>query len=225
MHIQPYFPEPIEVRGNVANERYAVRLSFIRAVLAGHALSVAAIVAVAIAYVPVLNATALSLFLFADLLALTLVRRFFPGKSLEGALSFLILLPTLFAVGCLVRIAHEGGAPVWLVFLSYLVASVYGALCGRDYSFVGQFVITVMALTTVTVVSVLIGALVWQEALLWWSVSTAFVFYFVYDLAALLRRRRLGEEPAAVADLYRDLLNFTTYSVRVFLHWRRFGPI
>ena len=51
--------------------------------------------------------------------------------------------------------------------------------------------------------------------------NTGFIFYVVYDLSALLTRRRLGEEMGANADLFRDILNFTTYWARVRSHWRR----
>jgi hypothetical protein len=43
----------------------------------------------------------------------------------------------------------------------------------------------------------------------------------VYDLAALMSRRRQHETWAAVADLFRDVLNVFGYSYRVVRHWRR----
>jgi hypothetical protein len=52
--------------------------------------------------------------------------------------------------------------------------------------------------------------------------AIGYICYFVYDLSMLVKRRRMGEEVAAVADLYRDLINFVTYSVRVYFHWRKF---
>jgi hypothetical protein len=67
-----------------------------------------------------------------------------------------------------------------------------------------------------------LGSVAWPEATFWGAAGLGYVLFFVYDLAALLSRRRLREVPAAVADLYRDLLNFITYSVRIVLHWRRF---
>lgn len=225
LQIQPYFPEPIVVSKNVATERYIVRLSFVRAVLAGHSLSVVAIAAIAILYEPTLAITTQWILLFACLLALTFVRRFLNGRSLDGVLSFFLLLPTLFSLGCLASTLTESGAPVWILGLGYLICSVYGALCGRDYSFVGQFVITTIVLSTILVVTVLFRVVYWEDALFWEFITLSYIFFFIYDLAALLSRRRLGEEPAAVADLYRDLLNFSTYSVRIFLHWKRFGPI
>ena len=51
--------------------------------------------------------------------------------------------------------------------------------------------------------------------------TIAYLAYFVYDLAALQTRRRLGQELGGVMDLYRDVLNFTTYPIRVVQHWRR----
>ncbi len=225
VQIQPYFPEPVVVSKNVATERYVVRLSFVRAVLSGHVVTVVGIAAVASLLDPALSVNGLLVVLLAGLLALTFTRRLLVGRSLDGVISFFLLLPVLYCLGGLTKFAVAIGQPVWIFIVAYGIASIYGALCGRDYSFVGQFVIAAVLLTVVVGSAVLLGAVDWRVALLWWSVSLAYVFFLVYDLAALLSRRRLGEEPAAVADLYRDMLNFSTYSVRIFLHWRRFGPI
>ena len=222
VQIQPYFPEPIQVRGNVAAERYIVTLSFIRAVMAGHFISVMAIVGVAVLLEPVLTLRQSGLVFLASLLALTLVRRFVKGGMAENALSLLLQAPTVWSLGTAVRLLADAGAPVWIVLAAYALACAYGALCGRDFSFVGQFAVTTIALAITLPVVCLAGWIGWGEAAAWGLIALAYVLFFVYDLAALLSRRRLGEEPAAVADLYRDLLNFATYSVRVFLHWRRF---
>ena len=50
----------------------------------------------------------------------------------------------------------------------------------------------------------------------------AYFSYYIYDLAALLQRRK-GQDPwLAVMDLYRDILNFVSYTFRVIHHWRNF---
>jgi FtsH-binding integral membrane protein len=51
-------------------------------------------------------------------------------------------------------------------------------------------------------------------------INVVYLSYLVYDLAALLTRRRLGEEVGAVLDLYRDVLNMFSYPIRVWKHWR-----
>ncbi|HCD99673.1 MAG TPA: hypothetical protein DER07_01365, partial [Armatimonadetes bacterium] len=53
------------------------------------------------------------------------------------------------------------------------------------------------------------------------AANAAYLFFLVYDLAAVLTRRLPKEEWGAVVDLYRDALNFLTYSVRVVRHWRK----
>lgn len=190
--------------------------------MVGHALSVAAVVGVATIFEPAISLM-VSVYVFLGcLLALTVVRRVLDGGTLDNVLSLLLLAPTVWSIGSLLRIVADSGSPVWILGVGYALACVYGAFCGKDFSFVGQVVLTAVSLTVILVVASLTTALGWSEALLWGIVTFTYVFYYVYDLAALLTRRRLGEQPAAVADLYRDILNFVTYTVRVVLHWRRF---
>jgi hypothetical protein len=205
----------------VASERYGVTLRFIRTVMAGHGLSVAGVAGAAL--LPPMTTTPLAARVFvAGLLALTLVRRLIKNGKADNVVSLVLLVPTLASLGCLARGAFDAGHPVWVPFFAYLLATAYASLCGRDFSFVGQFVITTFALSASLLVSGLMGQVSWPAAALWGLGSLVYVFFFVYDLAALLSRRRLDEAPAAVADLYRDLLNFLTYTVRIVLHWRRF---
>ncbi len=222
MHIQPYFPEPEVVSRNAASERYIVTLSFIRAVMAGHFVSAlcTAGVALLIEDFPSLQVAA-SVFV-ASLVALTLVRRLLDHAPWDNALSLLLMAPTVWSLGSIARIGLDAGLPLWIPATAYAVACTYGAVCGRDFSFVGQFMVTLISMTVVLTTVTIARIVTLADAALWGVASMVYVFFFVYDLAALLSRRRLGEEPAAVADLYRDLLNFLTYSVRVVLHWRRF---
>jgi FtsH-binding integral membrane protein len=222
VQIQPYFPEPIEVAGNVAAERYLVTLGFVLRTMAGHFLSVCAAAVVAVVAPPIVGLGVATAVFFASLLALTVLRRLLHGRMLDNLLSTLLMIPTLWSLGTVLRHLHDSGHPVWIVGAAYLLASAYALFCGSDFSFVGQFMLTGMASVAVVGAAVLAGAVGWAQGLEWLGLALVFVFYYVYDLAALLSRRRLREEPAAVADLYRDLLNFLTYSVRIVLHWRRF---
>ncbi len=156
------------------------------------------------------------------LLALTIVRRVLDGGPLDNVLSLGVLAPTVWSLGTMLRLASDSGSPVWILGAGYLLAGLYGLLCGRDFSFVGLLVLTTIALTMIVLTTILFFGLAWAQAALWGLATVAYLTYYVYDLAALLSRRRLGEAPAAVADLYRDLLNFITYTVRIVLHWRRF---
>lgn len=222
MHIQPYFPEQLEVSKNAAAERYIVTLSYIRAVMAGHFVSVLAVILVALVLNPILDWQGAVIVFFGSLLLLTIVRRVLNGGWLDNGLSLLLMVPTVWSLGAMARTGLDAGFPLWIPLVGYITASAYGALCGRDFSFVGQFVITTVVLSATVVSTTLLGMVEWHDSLLWWLVGEVYAFFFIYDLAALLSRRRLGEEPAAVADLYRDLLNFLTYSVRVYLHWKRY---
>lgn len=222
MQILPYFPEPVEVVGNVASERYRVTNGFVKRVMAGHFVSALAVASVAEFLVPSVDLDAAAWIFLGSLVALTVVRRMLDGGVMENWLGFILMLPTVWSLGTVLRHLSDSGLPVWVFGLSYLFASLYATVCGRDFSFVGQFVLTTLATVASMVVATLLGYLTWIEAVAWGALGLTFAFYYVYDLAALLSRRRLGEETAAVADLYRDMLNFLTYSVRVVLHWRRF---
>ena len=222
VHIQPYFPEPVEVSRNAASERYGVTLRFIRSTMAGHAVSACAVAGVAVLMVPVVSFELAGYIFLASLLALTVLRRVLDGGALDNVLSLIVLAPTVWSLGSLLRLASDSGSPVWILGLGYVLASLYGVFCGRDFSFVGQISLTTISLTIILSATTLLSGLAWPDAARWGLLTLAYVTYYVYDLAALLSRRRLGEAPAAVADLYRDLLNFITYTVRIVLHWRRF---
>ncbi|MCH8979074.1 MAG: hypothetical protein IH945_07510 [Armatimonadetes bacterium] len=222
MHIQPYFPEPVEVGGNAASERYGVTLRFIRSTMAGHALSAGAVAGVVVLQAPAVSFELAGYVFLGCLLVLTIVRRVLDGGALDNVLSLCVLAPTVWSLGTMLRLASDSGSPVWILGAGYLLASLYGVFCGRDFSFVGQLVLTTIVLTMIILTTTAFFGLAWAHAALWGLAAVAYVTYYVYDLAALLSRRRLGEAPAAVADLYRDLLNFITYTVRIVLHWRRF---
>jgi hypothetical protein len=222
VQIQPYFPEPITVRGNVAAERYLVTLGFIRRTMLGHFLTAVAVAVVTIFVPTVMSAVSYAAAFAVCLLALTVLRRILNGGPVDNVASAVLLVPCLWSLAGLVRAGLDAGHPVWIVGACYLVADTYAAVCGRDFSFVGQFMVTLFATVVLALALGLTQTASWGEALFWGAAGLGYVLFYVYDLAALLSRRRLGEEPAAVADLYRDLLNFTTYTVRIVLHWRRF---
>jgi len=222
VHIQPYFPEPVAVSGNAASERYGVTLGFIRKTMAGHALSAGAVVGVAALLTPAVPFKLAGTVFLGCLLALTIVRRVLDGGSLDNVLSLVVLAPTVWSLGTMLRLVSDSGSAVWILGVGYVLAGLYGVFCGRDFSFVGLIVLTTIALTIILLTTILFFGLAWAQAALWGVATVAYLTYYVYDLAALLSRRRLGEAPAAVADLYRDLLNFITYTVRIVLHWRRF---
>ncbi len=221
MNVPPFVPPPVEIPKNVAQEPHRNRLRFVRRVAVLHGLSILAVATVARFVEPFFEISALAISALALLLLLSLVRWLAKGRDMEQRLS-MAAFPFLLAVlGMLVRGLEAEGWPLWATGLGISAALCYTLACGRDLSFVGMFLIGIAASSPAIV------AIEWARAdagngiWLALSLNAGFLFYLVYDLASLLSRRRLGEEFGAVADLYRDVLNFLTYGVRVASHWRQ----
>ncbi len=224
MNIPPYFPEPIEIPGNASESRYAVRLGFIRRVLALHFATVGALVALVFesAKIPLNPAQGL-VGALAGLGALSVVRQLALTRSkLDAFLSWLILPLFLVCLGRTLAWGEESGVMLEVVGAGLAAWFGYAVLCGRDFSFIGQFGVALIATIGFagwTVVQV--GCSV-SSAALALLVAVAVLFYLTYDLAMITKRRRPDEVWAAVCDLYRDLLNGITYSGRVLQHWRKY---
>lgn len=225
MPIQPYFPEPITVPGNVADAKHRVRVAFVRRVVGWHCVSMCLVLGLAVLMRPVMSAGTSGFAFLVCLIALTMVRRAFNGTRTDSTVSSILLLPTMFTLSQLLRQLYERGWPVVILVPVVLSLGLYVLLCGNDLSYIGQFCLCAGAtLITIAIATLARYFTPWQglEAALF---SLVHLFYFVYDLSMLVKRRTNKEEFAAVADLFRDLLNFATYSVRVYLHWRRFRLI
>ncbi|MCO5297792.1 MAG: hypothetical protein M9921_13140 [Fimbriimonadaceae bacterium] len=220
MNVPPFVPEPIEIPGNVAEERYPVMLGFVRRVATMHVGSVLLVYGVAIAPLASPGLGVAALMLLAALATLSLVRTFTKPSALDQKISLVLFPLVLLALGWVVKEALAVGFPAWSPLFGLAAAWLFAMLCGRDLSFVGQFVISALVSSVaLAVVATLrhVPSLVSTEAL---ALNFGMLFYWVYDLASLLSRRRLGEEAAAVVDLYRDILNFITYPIRTVRHWR-----
>jgi len=221
MYVPNYIPEPLEVPGNATEERYSARLAFIRRVEAWHAATVV-LIAVLVQWVVapprLIWAAAATL---ACLIALAIVRIAFRGRPFEARLSA-AFLPVLLAVVALLAAAlARAGIPVWSVTFGLAAALVYAYACGRDFSFVGQYFLALIASSVGIAAVVLSVGLSKGDAAWALGLNAGFLTYFVYDLASMLSRRRIGEEPAAIVDLYRDVLNVFGYFIRVIRHWRK----
>ncbi|MBS1706882.1 MAG: hypothetical protein JST40_13530 [Armatimonadetes bacterium] len=251
MYIQPYFPEPEVVPGNIADELYDVRLKFIRRVVGLHWLTIVLFWVCSNVQSSVLSTKVSYWGFFGGLVLLTASRRLAERSKkaasipvekrggIRGPWPPALKIPWTFWgsidwfaawVVFPLTVAAGGqifaGSTAWnhiatVIALSSTLGSLYVMLCGRDLSFTGMFTMA-WAASLVSIV-VLYESLhtirtVWIAAI----VATIYLFYFVYDLASLLSRRRQREEWLAVVDLYRDLLNFITYGFRVIHHWRTF---
>lgn len=222
MNVQPYFPEQIVLPGNVANDAYPVRLRFIRTVSVALMLTHALVLCV-VQFARPPTGLVMSFWLWMGCtLGLSIGRQFSRHGKLDRFMSAFLLPGTILSLGMLLRNLSDLGFSIWPLGLASASAFLYAMLCGRDFSFTGQFVLSSLA----TIVgSVMLGILRNDAAESTWVGmvgAVVWLLYHSYDLAALLTRRGRSETFAATVDLYRDVLNFLTYSVRVWMHWRGF---
>ncbi|HRJ27232.1 MAG TPA: hypothetical protein PLO61_06965 [Fimbriimonadaceae bacterium] len=222
MQVQPYFPEQEVIEGNVAEAAYDVRIAFLRKVWLGWlGLCFAVGVGVVSVRSPFGDATNFWLMLVLSL-ALSASRRLWRGTrwdTLTSAVLGALWIPlAAFCIAILRRLDW----PVEILAWAAVLPALYGLLCGRDYSFVAQFVMSFSALLVVTLTHFGLGHFDLRTTVLISFWGGVLQFYLVYNLAALLNRRRTDEVLSSVVDFMRDYLNFLTYSLRVIHHWRKF---
>lgn len=220
MYVPPYVPQPIEIPDNVAQAPYLDRVGFVRRVALLHFVTALLTAAMAWLLLPGLAPIQAAGIVSILLVALSLIRGLAKGRLADVRLSTFLLPILLFGLALWFRALYEQGWAVWSIAVGLVGTTVYVLACGRDLSFVGMYVLA-LAASTLAILALAwplhLGALEIANALI---LNGAYLFYFVYDLAALLTRRRLGEEAGAVVDLYRDVLNGITYPIRVWHHWR-----
>jgi hypothetical protein len=163
----------------------------------------------------------IGLVLIAALILLDLLRIRLRGKPLEAKLSSFFLLPMLALAGWSAADLSRHGWPSWAVLCGGMAVLVYTMICGRDFSFVGCFALSLLV-SSISIfgitVSLNLPSEVASRALL---LNLIYLCYSVYDLASLLARRRENEQLAAVVDLYRDFFNFLGYFWRCLNHWKK----
>lgn len=220
MYVPNYIPDPIEIPGNVTEEPYLVRLGFIRRVSALHFASL--LVVLAIAYGPYAPARETTWWMLGGLiLSLAIIRVALRRSRMEAKVSGWLIVLLLPVVGFgLNHVQHEG-RPIWTVIMGPGCALIYALLCGKDHSFVGQYLLSLIVSSTAIAALAVAAPETLASARFALIANAAYLSYFVYDLASLLARRRLREELAAVVDLYRDVLNIFGYIVRCISHWRK----
>lgn len=224
MAVQPYFPEPISVPGSVAEAEYRLRVGFIKQIMVWHGVGWL-LIAIAALYAPRFwDPVPAVITLCAGAVSLTLVRRIFGSSLWQRLLDFVFIWPTLWAASGIVQNLAASRLPLWIFAVMLGMLLLYAAVCGRDYSFPAQFVFASLAAIAAGFYRGYI--LPDERAFTWGAVALAilYAFYVVYDTAAVMRRRRANEAWSGAVDLYRDMLNVTTYSIRIVQHWRRFKP-
>jgi hypothetical protein len=221
MVVPNYIPSPSEVPNNVTEEIYSVRLGFVRRVSVLHFLSLLCVAGLSMLRLPDASLIQEMAQLGMVLLLLSLVRIAVRGQRADQVVSLALLPVLLVALAVLVKTLNASGWPVWGVAFGVGCSVTYALLCGRDFSFVGQFFLSLIASSVILAVLVTTLGYEPNRAATLLGANVLYLFYLVYDSASLLARRRLGEEAAAVIDLYRDVFNFFGYFIRVTRHWRK----
>ncbi|HLO97736.1 MAG TPA: hypothetical protein VK171_03995 [Fimbriimonas sp.] len=221
MYVPNYVPEPEVAPENVTLVRYRDRLSFIRHALYRFLGSVAIIVGVGVVSPIGFTLTQSIYLLICGVVFSSLTRTVLRNTPSESKVAVLTLLPLLMVYGIAGRNLSDAGWPVWSVAVGVGCFGIYGALCGRDFSFVGGFTLSLIVSSVIIALVVGYGLESHTKSIRALLINLVGLFYIVYDLAALLSRRKVGESWAAVVDLLRDPLNIFGYVPRVVMHWNR----
>lgn len=221
VYVPNYVPEPEEIPGNLTKEPYARRVQYIRHVLYKFIGSVAMIVGVGLLVPRNLPVWPITGFMLIVLLLVSGIRTVLRGTNLEPKLTTWCLPIVVVAVAVTSRAWTAAAFPAWSILAGIACFGIYATICGRDFSFVGGYALSIIA-SSVFIAGVMVeegmSSQRSTEALLWNAFG---LFYLVYDLAAMLSRRKRNESWASVVDLYRDIFNFVGYFPRVVIHWNR----
>lgn len=221
MYVPNFIPPPIEISGRVAEDKWQVKVAFIKktcllfCVLTGASASIGFLFRYIQSPDAALSGIALLLAFILNALR-TLAR----DSRLERTAS-LILSPLVVAgFGLLFNALLDRGVPVWGIPIGLACCTIFAYLAGRDFSFLGQLAFGfVVSSILIAFVSIDLGISPGGAAYAF-GLNSAFVFYFVYDLNSILSRRRRGEEIHGALDFFRDIFNFVGYSIRCWHHWK-----
>lgn len=222
MPLPTYFPDPETVSGNVASEKHRPRVQFLRRVCIGHCAANLITAGLSIQLVSFAQIGQAAALFIVSLAALTLQRRFLDKGLLGVSLSVALAVPTVVFLAIVWGHLRILGLPVDVIVPISLAIGVYSALCGNDFSYWGQLTLSYLVCLGFLIFMFRSGDMSVTQAIGGACLGFVYLFYFSYDLSMIVKRRRIGEELSGVVDFYRDLVNFVTYSVRVYLHWKRF---
>ncbi len=222
MNVPNYIPDQLEVQGNVAEQHQRVRVHFLRRVSLRFFFSVALFCALLRAPWPSANPYLvfggwLGVIIVADIL-----RILFRGEANDARATTIVfplmLLGLSWGVHALPNWWNIATTPI----CGIACWTVYAWACGRDFSFVGCFLLSLIASSVCIAMATMSDLVRASEAPWAFALNAVVLFYGLYDLASIQSRRRVGEEWAAAADLYRDFLNIFGYVPRVIRHWKKY---
>ncbi|MCW5936573.1 MAG: hypothetical protein KIT11_04620 [Fimbriimonadaceae bacterium] len=218
MYLQPFFPEPVTVPGNVTQHRYGVRVEFVRRVAFGQALCVA-LAGVSMSFGAVLDARLAGSALLGSMVALSFLRVVGKRTPTLVVLDVVVLLAVLLLWGQVLA-----GAEPWLaagLAMGTVLVVLYTAVAGRDFSYYGLYFLGLLAAGVLCLLEDLLGFASLPGAGLTFAVAATWLGYLCYDLSMIVRRRRPAEVVPAIVDVFRDPLNLFSYAWRTWRHWRR----
>lgn len=120
-------------------------VGFVRRVSLLHFLSVLFVAGVAALPSPWVDPSAAGWATLGLLVALSLARTLARGRRVEVVVSGVILVAFLVALGSAVRVWIEDGWPLESLLVGVACAVVYVTACGRDLSYVGMLVLSILA--------------------------------------------------------------------------------
>lgn len=221
MYVPNYVPEPEQIPGNVTKVPYPLRLKFIRRTLSQFIGSIGMVVGLGLVIPKDIDVLLISIALLILLFLISGIRTILRGMDLEPKLTAWSLPFVILAMAMASRAWTAMHFPAWSILAGIACFGIYAAICGRDFSFVGGYILALIA-SSVFIAFVMVEEKMTPQNSTWALVWNAGgLFYLVYDLAALLSRRKTNESWAAVVDLYRDVFNFMGYFPRVLIHWNR----
>lgn len=224
--VAPIFPEPVTVSGNAADQGHFTAVRFIRAVGTVHLLSLTLVVGALRLWLEPRVQTWLAATIDAELLyILTIVLCIGLALSRERPAwaQTLILLATIAVVtawGSLWASLMHDSFPLFVntfaaAFLIQAAALlVYLWASRRDLSLFGAFVLVWPVTCSFLIGAAALTEVSFSEGLTLLVVLTGMLFYWVYDIAMVLRRRRPNEVVEGAVDLYRDVFNFVGLPIR-----------
>lgn len=228
----PYFPEPITVPGNVAEANYRTIVRFVRRVAILNLCSMALIFIIVLLLMrPLaddllvrLGAEATWLIAVGGLAALALLRHAAVPLQVIAFLFFSLFYAAIFAE--LAPFLADEFPDFVKTFAFTCLATwvglvIYNLLAFRDYSLLGEFCLVSLFVAVALAVFTILTDVWFSQAFAAYVVLMSLLFYWIYDLAMILRRRTPRQMVPAALDLYRDLLNFVGFPVRMMRMPRR----